>query len=98
MPPLPPIPPQITPSSGEPRRAQRPAGQWLSENNATPPPGSFEGDEGYSAAATSSDTAAQDGAAGDGAARDNANHESADADSDNVPSWQRAASATGGGT
>jgi hypothetical protein len=56
MPPLPPIPPQITPSSGEPRRSQRPAGQWLEENKATPPPGSFEGDEGYSAAATGSDS------------------------------------------
>jgi hypothetical protein len=60
MPPLPPIPPQITPSSGEPRRSQRPAGQWLEENNATPPPGSFEGDEGYSAAATGSDSRRSD--------------------------------------
>jgi phospholipid/cholesterol/gamma-HCH transport system ATP-binding protein len=60
MPPLPPIPPQITPSSGEPRRSQRPAGQWLEENKATPPPGSFEGDEGYSAAATGSDSHGRD--------------------------------------
>jgi hypothetical protein len=60
MPPLPPIPPQITPSSGEPRRTQRPAGQWLEENRATPPPGSFEGDEGYSAAVTGSDARGRD--------------------------------------
>jgi phospholipid/cholesterol/gamma-HCH transport system ATP-binding protein len=53
IPPLPPIPPQIGPSSGEPRRTQRPAGQWLKENNVTPPPGSFTGDAGYGEAATS---------------------------------------------
>jgi phospholipid/cholesterol/gamma-HCH transport system ATP-binding protein len=51
IPPLPPIPPQISPSSGEERRTQRPAGQWLKENNVTPPPGSFTGEEGYGAAA-----------------------------------------------
>jgi phospholipid/cholesterol/gamma-HCH transport system ATP-binding protein len=51
IPPLPPIPPQISPSNGEPRRTQRPAGQWLKENGVTPPPGSFTGEEGYGEAA-----------------------------------------------
>jgi len=51
LPPLPPIPPQITPSNGEPRRTQRAAGQWLKENGVTPPPGSFTGEEGYGEAA-----------------------------------------------
>ena len=51
LPPLPPIPPQITPSNGETRRTQRPAGQWLRENGVTPPPGSFSGEEGYGEAA-----------------------------------------------
>jgi phospholipid/cholesterol/gamma-HCH transport system ATP-binding protein len=51
IPPLPPIPPQIGPSSGEPRRTQRPAGQWLKENGVTPPPGSFTGEAGYGEAA-----------------------------------------------
>jgi phospholipid/cholesterol/gamma-HCH transport system ATP-binding protein len=94
MPPLPPIPPQITPSSGEQRRTQRPAGQWLKENNATPPPGSFEGDEGYSAAATGSDSTAAEPASADGA-----RHAGSEAqpEPDATPTWQRAASATGGG-
>ena len=47
LPPLPPIPPQIEPSNGEARRTQRPAGQWLKENNVTPPPGSFTGEGSY---------------------------------------------------
>jgi phospholipid/cholesterol/gamma-HCH transport system ATP-binding protein len=47
IPPLPPIPPQIEPSNGEGRRTQRPAGQWLKENNVTPPPGSFTGEGSY---------------------------------------------------
>src|SRR6476469_1066507 len=51
IPPLPPIPPQIGPSNGEPRRTQRPAGQWLKENGVTPPPGSFTGEAGYGEAA-----------------------------------------------
>jgi len=51
LPPLPPIPPQITPSNGETRRTQRPAGQWLRETGVTPPPGSFSGEEGYGEAA-----------------------------------------------
>jgi phospholipid/cholesterol/gamma-HCH transport system ATP-binding protein len=41
LPPLPPIPPQLPPSDGLPRRAQRPAGQWCRTNGVTPPPGSF---------------------------------------------------------
>lgn len=43
MPPLPPIPAQISPSTGGTRPTQRPPGQWLKENNVTPPPGSFDG-------------------------------------------------------
>ncbi|QIK74439.1 ABC transporter ATP-binding protein [Nocardioides piscis] len=42
MPPLPPIPLQLEPSSGIPRRHQRPPGEWCKENGVTPPPGSFE--------------------------------------------------------
>jgi phospholipid/cholesterol/gamma-HCH transport system ATP-binding protein len=42
LPPLPPIPPQIEPSSGVPRRSQRVPGAWCKENGVTPPPGSFE--------------------------------------------------------
>jgi phospholipid/cholesterol/gamma-HCH transport system ATP-binding protein len=42
MPPLPPIPMQIEPSNGVPRRGQREPGAWCKENNVTPPPGSFE--------------------------------------------------------
>ena len=42
MPPLPPIPLQLEPSSGIPRRHQRPPGEWCRENGVTPPPGSFE--------------------------------------------------------
>lgn len=45
MPPLPPIPRQISPTNGLPRRAERPAGEWCRENGVTPPPGSF-GDAG----------------------------------------------------
>src|SRR5690348_2594845 len=43
LPALPPIPPQIQPSSGIARRTQRPAGEWLREHGITPPPGSFTG-------------------------------------------------------
>jgi hypothetical protein len=50
LPPLTPIPQQITHSKGEERRTQRPAGQWLKEHDVTPPPGSFAGEEGYGAA------------------------------------------------
>lgn len=42
MPPLPPIPRQVEPSNGIPRRGQREPGQWCRENGVTPPPGSFE--------------------------------------------------------
>ena len=44
LPPLPPIPHQINPSSGQPRRSQREPGAWCKENGVTPPPGSFEDD------------------------------------------------------
>ena len=54
LPPLPPIPPQITPSDGSTRPTQREAGVWLRENGIEPPPGSFDGKEGYGAAATGS--------------------------------------------
>jgi phospholipid/cholesterol/gamma-HCH transport system ATP-binding protein len=43
MPPLPPIPPQLLPSDGRPRRTQQPAGEWCRRNGVTPPPGSFAG-------------------------------------------------------
>jgi phospholipid/cholesterol/gamma-HCH transport system ATP-binding protein len=44
LPPLPPIPPQLRPSDGRPRRAEHPVGRWCTEHGVTPPPGSF----GYS--------------------------------------------------
>ena len=43
MPPLPPIPPQLLPSDGRPRRTQQPAGEWCRRNGVTPPRGSFAG-------------------------------------------------------
>jgi phospholipid/cholesterol/gamma-HCH transport system ATP-binding protein len=42
LPPLPPIPLQLEPSNGIPRRSQRPPGEWCRENGVTAPPGSFE--------------------------------------------------------
>src|SRR5690349_6271704 len=42
LPPLPPIPLQLAPSSGIPRRSQREPGAWCRDNGVTPPPGSFE--------------------------------------------------------
>src|SRR5688500_16977650 len=42
LPPLPPIPLQIEPTNGKPRRGQRRPGEWCRENGVTPPPGSFE--------------------------------------------------------
>ena len=42
MPPLPPIPMQLEPSNGVPRRSQRPPGGWCRDNGVTPPPGSFQ--------------------------------------------------------
>jgi phospholipid/cholesterol/gamma-HCH transport system ATP-binding protein len=41
MPPLPPIPAQLLPSDGQPRRTQQPPGEWCWRNGVTPPPGSF---------------------------------------------------------
>jgi phospholipid/cholesterol/gamma-HCH transport system ATP-binding protein len=41
MPPLPPIPLQLQPSDGLPRRAERPPGQWCAQHGVVPPPGSF---------------------------------------------------------
>ena len=42
LPPLPPIPLQIQPTNGKPRRSQREPGAWCREHGITPPPGSFE--------------------------------------------------------
>ncbi|MBO0843970.1 MAG: ATP-binding cassette domain-containing protein [Nocardioides sp.] len=42
LPPLPPIPLQLEPSTGIPRRSQRPPGEWCRTYGVTPPPGSFE--------------------------------------------------------
>ncbi len=42
LPSLPPIPMQLEPSNGQPRRSQREPGAWCKENGVTPPPGSFE--------------------------------------------------------
>ncbi len=42
LPPLPPIPMQLEPSNGQPRRSQREPGSWCKENGVEPPPGSFE--------------------------------------------------------
>ncbi|MFT4082240.1 MAG: ABC transporter ATP-binding protein [Nocardioides sp.] len=44
LPPLPPIPLQLEPSNGIPRRSQRPPGEWCRFNGVTPPPGSFQPD------------------------------------------------------
>jgi phospholipid/cholesterol/gamma-HCH transport system ATP-binding protein len=41
LPPLPPIPTQLQPSDGRPRRAERPAGQWCKDFGVVAPPGSF---------------------------------------------------------
>jgi phospholipid/cholesterol/gamma-HCH transport system ATP-binding protein len=43
LPPLPPIPLQLEPSSGVARPTQRPPGHWCRTNGVTPPPGSFRG-------------------------------------------------------
>jgi len=42
LPPLPPIPLQLEPSNGIPRRSQRPPGEWCRAHGITPPPGSFK--------------------------------------------------------
>jgi phospholipid/cholesterol/gamma-HCH transport system ATP-binding protein len=44
LPPLPPIPLQLSTSDGGSRATQREAGAWCRDNNVTPPPGSFEGE------------------------------------------------------
>ena len=44
LPPLPPIPLQLEPSNGVPRRSQRPPGEWCRQNGVTPPPNSFRAD------------------------------------------------------
>ncbi|KAA1421866.1 ABC transporter ATP-binding protein [Nocardioides humilatus] len=41
LPPLPPIPLQLEPSNGIPRRSQRRPGEWCRQNGIVPPPGSF---------------------------------------------------------
>ena len=41
MPPLPPVPLQLEPSDGRPRRAQREPGAWCRDNGVTAPVGSF---------------------------------------------------------
>jgi phospholipid/cholesterol/gamma-HCH transport system ATP-binding protein len=41
LPPLPPIPYQLSPSDGLPRRAERPPGEWCRRHGVIPPPGSF---------------------------------------------------------
>ena len=42
LPPLPPIPVQLQPSNGLPRRAARAPGEWCREHEVIPPPGSFD--------------------------------------------------------
>jgi phospholipid/cholesterol/gamma-HCH transport system ATP-binding protein len=42
LPPLPPIPMQLEPSTGVTRRSQRAPGAWCREHGVTPPPGSFD--------------------------------------------------------
>ena len=44
LPPLPPIPMQLEPSNGIPRRSQREPGSWCRDNGIEAPPGSFEAD------------------------------------------------------
>src|SRR5438552_1498935 len=41
LPPLPPIPFQLQPSNGQPRRAERAPGAWCAANGVVPPFGSF---------------------------------------------------------
>jgi phospholipid/cholesterol/gamma-HCH transport system ATP-binding protein len=42
LPPLPPIPWQLTPTDGTVRSTAREPGAWCRDNGVTPPPGSFE--------------------------------------------------------
>ncbi|REE94964.1 ABC transporter ATP-binding protein [Thermomonospora umbrina] len=46
VPPPLPIPPQLMPSDGRPRRTMRRPGAWLREHGVRPPPGSFIDDQG----------------------------------------------------
>ena len=70
LPPLPPIPIQLTPSDGNKRPSQREPGAWCRENGVTPPPGSFEDQIGASGrpvhegADSRYGTAAEDAASG----------------------------------
>jgi phospholipid/cholesterol/gamma-HCH transport system ATP-binding protein len=43
LPPLPPVPYQLQPSNGLPRKAERPPGQWCAEHGVRVPAGSFDG-------------------------------------------------------
>ncbi|OLB77070.1 MAG: ABC transporter ATP-binding protein [Actinobacteria bacterium 13_2_20CM_2_71_6] len=43
LPPLPPIPYQLQPSNGLPRRAERPPGEWCADHDVPLPAGSFSG-------------------------------------------------------
>jgi hypothetical protein len=43
LPPIPPIPLQLSTSDGGTRSTQRPPGEWLREHAVVPPPGSFDG-------------------------------------------------------
>jgi phospholipid/cholesterol/gamma-HCH transport system ATP-binding protein len=46
LPPLPPIPLQLSPSDGRPRRAEQPPGRWCAEHGVAPPAGSFRNGNG----------------------------------------------------
>jgi phospholipid/cholesterol/gamma-HCH transport system ATP-binding protein len=46
LPPLPPIPVQLQPSNGLPRRAERRPGAWCLEHDVVPPPHSFQNELG----------------------------------------------------
>ncbi len=64
MPPLPPIPLQLSTSEGEPRPTQREAGAWCRDNGVTPPPGSFEGENAAVSKSPSPQDAEKDDAGG----------------------------------
>ncbi|MDO9378221.1 MAG: ABC transporter ATP-binding protein [Nocardioidaceae bacterium] len=52
MPALPPIPAQLEPSDGRPRRGQKTPGEWCRAHGVTPPPGSFQDDVSLAPGAT----------------------------------------------
>jgi phospholipid/cholesterol/gamma-HCH transport system ATP-binding protein len=54
LPPLPPVPLQISPSDGVTRASAREPGAWSRENGVTPPPGSFESQSTAAPSRTSS--------------------------------------------